>query len=139
VDANNVISVATATASALGVARPDNTSITASSGVLSVGRASNTVFGGVQYLSTTARITANGTWTTSSPHTQTINVANVKSTDQPVVDIVLSTIAATAKTQLEEWAKVGKIETLAGQIRVYCYDEKPTTNLDIKLLIIRNA
>lgn len=134
----NKISVPTATAATLGVVKPDNTSIKVNAGTVSVAQASNTVFGGVQYVSATAKITANGTWT-SSPYTQTITVANVKSTDQPIADIVLSTTAATAKSQLEQWAKVERIETLAGQIKIYCYDEKPTMDLDIKLLIIRNT
>lgn len=84
----------------------------------------------------TATLTAAG-WGASAPYTQTVAVTGILATDKPVVDVVLSDTAATAALQLEAWGMVGRIVTAAGQITAYCYEDKPTANIPIQLLVVR--
>lgn len=73
----------------------------------------------------------------NAPFTQTVNIQGILSTDSPFVDVVLSSTTETAKSQLEAFGCLSKIETAAGSITATCLDTKPTIDIPIKLKVIR--
>lgn len=77
-------------------------------------------------------------WTGSSaPYTQTVSVAGILSSDNPVVDVVLSSDAAASALILQAWAKVSRITTANGSITAYCYDTKPSVAIPIQMKAVR--
>ena len=76
-------------------------------------------------------------WSSSVPYTQTVSIQGILATDVPVVDVVLSSTTSTAKSQLEAWGYVSKIETAAGSITATCLEEKPTIDIPIQLKVVR--
>ena len=76
-------------------------------------------------------------WSSSVPYTQTVSIQGILATDVPVVDVVLSSTTSTAKSQLEAWSCVSKIETAAGSITATCLEEKPTIDIPIQLKVVR--
>ena len=81
--------------------------------------------------------TLSTTWSGSGPYTQTVAVAGLLSSDNPMVDAVLSDTAATAKAQRDAWALVDRITTAANSITAYAYDKKPATAIPIQLKVVR--
>ena len=73
----------------------------------------------------------------NAPFTQTVNVQGILSTDSPFVDVVLSSTTETAKSQLEAFGCLSKIETADGYITATCLDTKPTIDIPIKMKVIR--
>lgn len=92
---------------------------------------------------TTAQYTATllaANWTDVSgnaPFTQTVNIQGILATDSPFVDVVLSSTTETAKSQLEAFGCLSKIETADGYITATCLDTKPTIDIPIKMKVIR--
>lgn len=84
----------------------------------------------------TVSLPASG-WTGSGPYTQAVSVAGILATDNPVVDVLLSTNADDAKAEIEGWATVGRITTASGQITVTCYEDKPSRNITMQLKVVR--
>lgn len=76
-------------------------------------------------------------WSSSVPYTQTVSIQGILATDVPVVDVVLSSTTSTAKSQLEAWSCVSKIETAAGSITATCLEELPTIDIPIQLKVVR--
>lgn len=76
-------------------------------------------------------------WSSSAPYTQTVSVPGVLSTDNPLVDIVLSSTTATAKNEVAAWGCVSKITTASDAITATCLEEKPTVNMTIQLKVVR--
>lgn len=76
-------------------------------------------------------------WSSSAPYTQTVSVSGVLSTDNPLVDIVLSSTTATAKNEVAAWGCVSKITTASDAITATCLEEKPTVNMTIQLKVVR--
>lgn len=78
-------------------------------------------------------------WSTNSSggYTQTVSVSGIKSTDVPVVGVVLSEDTASAKLQGSAFAKVNRITTSDNQIKLYCYNYSPTTTFTLQLLVVR--
>ena len=70
-------------------------------------------------------------------HTQIITFSGITASDTPIVDVVLSSTAATAISQQDEWGCISKITTAANSITVTCLEEKPTINIPIRLIAIR--
>lgn len=80
----------------------------------------------------TATITT--TWAGSvAPYTQTITIAGVLASEEPVISPVYSTTLATALLQKEAWNQIGKINTGAGVITVTCFEDKPVTAIPIQI------
>lgn len=75
-------------------------------------------------------------WSGSSPFTQEIELSDILETDTPIVDLVPSDDFNVATAEEEAWAKVYKIVTSAGKIKVYA-KQKPSVALNIKLQIVR--
>lgn len=70
----------------------------------------------------------------SAPYTQTIAVSGIRSTDDPIVDLIAST--TNYEKEIEAYAKVFKITTAAGKLTVFA-TEKTTTALTCKLKVVR--
>lgn len=87
----------------------------------------------------TTTLTALGWADTSgnAPFTQTVNIQGILATDTPIIDVVLSSTTDTAKSQLEAFSCLSKIETADGSITATCLDTKPTIDIPIKLKVIR--
>lgn len=84
----------------------------------------------------TATITT--TWAgTAAPYTQDITVNGILSSDNPIVDAVLSATLATAQAQEKAWGYVSKITTSTNTITVVCNKTKPTTAIPIQLKVVR--
>jgi len=83
----------------------------------------------------TATLTAAG-WTGSGPYTQTVTVTGIASTDEPIVDVLLSSNNAIAAAELEAWAMVSKITTGTNSITATCLEDKPTVNLNIRIKVV---
>lgn len=76
-------------------------------------------------------------WSASAPYTQTVNVTGVLDTDEPMVDVTLSSTTATAIAQLEAYSYIGKIVAGAGTITITCLETKPTVDIPIRMKVIR--
>jgi len=83
----------------------------------------------------TATLTAAG-WTGSGPYTQTVTVTGIASTDEPIVDVLLSSNNAIAAEELEAWAMVSKITTSTNSITAVCLEDKPQINLSVRLKVV---
>jgi hypothetical protein len=75
-------------------------------------------------------------WAGSPPYSQTIQVAGIKATDNPIVDIVLDKPEEMAEL-LESYAMISSIQTRDGEIEVSCLMEKPLVPIPIRLLCVR--
>jgi hypothetical protein len=98
-------------------------------------------FGGVQMLPPlvfTFTLVA-ASWAGSGPYTQSVNVTGMLAAYVPISDIVLSTTTATAMAQLESYKFLlnGNITTANGSISAICYEDKPTVNLPIRMVVNR--
>ena len=78
-------------------------------------------------------------WTTASTgeYSQTISVSGILSTDNPIVDVVLSSEKELALSQLEAWGCVSKIETTNGSITATCFEDMPEVAIPIQLKVVR--
>ncbi len=76
-------------------------------------------------------------WQGDGPYTRTVAVAGILATDTPIVDIVLSDDPDTAKSELEAWGLIGKIETSAGAITATCYGDAPAVALNLQIKVVR--
>lgn len=72
-----------------------------------------------------------------APYTQTVNVTGMLATMNPFADIILSSTVETAIAEAEAWGLIGKLETLVGQIKATCLEEKPTVNINITLVEVK--
>jgi hypothetical protein len=84
----------------------------------------------------TVTLPASG-WSTTGPYIQTATVTGMLDTDAPLVDVLLSAVAATAVAQLEAYGYIGRIDTGSGQITVTCYEDKPAVDLTLALKVVR--
>lgn len=78
-------------------------------------------------------------WTTNSSggFMQTVTVTGMKSTDVPVVGVVLSADVSAATLQGKAFANVNRITTQNNSITLYCFTARPTTAVTIQLLTVR--
>lgn len=82
--------------------------------------------------------TVSTSWTgTSAPFTQSIPVSGITSTDNPIIFPIYNSNNNTAITEQETWLTIGKITTANNSITVTCFEEKPTTALNIQLKVVR--
>lgn len=99
---------------------------------------SNAQINGLSELYTTTLTTLGWADTSgNAPFTQTVNIQGILATDTPIIDVVLSSTSETAKSQLEAFSCLSKIETADGSITATCLDTKPTIDIPIKLKVIR--
>ena len=64
-------------------------------------------------------------------------MAGLLATDIPLVDVVLSNDTTTAIAQLQDYALIGRIDAADGQLKAYCYRDKPTVALTVLLKVVR--
>lgn len=82
--------------------------------------------------------TLSTTWLGSTaPYTQTVSIADILASDTPHITPVFSTTNTTAKSQKEAWGLVSKAVTNNGNITFTCFEEKPTTAIDLQIEVIR--
>lgn len=74
--------------------------------------------------------------TTWTANTQTISVAGILATDNPIVDVVLGADADANAAYLEAWGKVTRIVTADGSVTLYATDA-PGTAFTIQLKVVR--
>ncbi len=84
-------------------------------------------------------VTVGTSWTQgeNNEYTQEITVAGILETDTPMIDLVLSDNAETAKSQIEGWSNVSRVTTKTGKIKIYCYDAAPKVQIPIQIVCIR--
>ena len=81
--------------------------------------------------------TVSTTWTGSSaPYSQMITINGILATDNPIIDVVLSSTWATAILQSEAWTKIQRIVTSANTLTVYA-TEATTTAIPIQIKVVR--
>jgi hypothetical protein len=81
--------------------------------------------------------TLNTTWTgTEAPFTKTQTVSGILSTDNPIVDVVMSGTFGTDETRAEQWGQVYRITTSTNEITLSAF-EKPTVELPIQIKVVR--
>lgn len=77
-------------------------------------------------------------WSGSAPYTQDVSVTGVLESDNPIVDIDLSSATSSnVDSLLENWGKVHYISTSNGSISAVCLASKPTVNMTVRLKVIR--
>lgn len=85
----------------------------------------------------TATLSSSG-WSSSTPHTQMVAVSGIKSSDNPIVDIDMSSATSDNSADLlEAWALVGRVSTNDNSVTAYCYDEKPTVDISVNLMVVK--
>lgn len=95
--------------------------------------------GNIQTVSTFTATFTSGGWSGSAPYTQTVSCTGIKTSDNPIVDVDLSSASTTdaADTLKEAWNLVDRITTGANTLTATCYDEKPTANVSVILKAVR--
>jgi len=116
-----------------------NISIDPEDGTISVPKATENIYGVVQYSVYNATIQADK-WENDSngSYTQTIEILGILESDVPVIDIIPTDTPGIAREELQVWGKIGRITTANDAIKVTCYDYKPKLNLAIQIKLIRS-
>ncbi|MDE7425343.1 MAG: hypothetical protein K2N51_16925 [Lachnospiraceae bacterium] len=68
---------------------------------------------------------------------QQVNIDGIQESDNPLVDVVLSTAINTFNKELSSFGYISKIATHDGNIWATCLYNKPTVNLNIRLVCFR--
>lgn len=84
-----------------------------------------------------AEISTNWETSETGEYIQSVEVAGILATDNPIVDVVLDSSKNTALSQLEAWSCVSKIETADGSITVTCLEEAPAVAIPIQLKAVK--
>lgn len=95
--------------------------------------------GNIQTVSTFMATFSTSGWSSAAPYTQTVSCTGIKASDNPIVDVNLSSASTTdaADTLKEAWNLVDRITTGADTLTATCYDEKPTANVSVILKAVR--
>ena len=73
------------------------------------------------------------------PYTQKLIVTGIRDTDEVFVSIIQSAEYETAKKQLSAYNCISRVVVNNGSVSFICYEDKPTINIPVKLLIIRKG
>lgn len=78
-------------------------------------------------------------WSAAAPYSQTVSVAGLLATDDPLVDVSLNgaDTAQAGKARTDAWTFVGRVETGNGTLTAYCYEEKPMVDLPVIIKVVR--
>ena len=85
----------------------------------------------------TATITTTWTEGANSVYSQTISVQGIRSTDTPIIDVVLDSDPVAAQSQLDAWSYISRISTSNNSITVYAVGVAPSTAIPIQILCVR--
>lgn len=83
---------------------------------------------------------SNSNWATTSgvaPFTQSVDMADILSTDKPHYSVVYSDDVATAKAEKDAFALLDDLDTEPGKLTFTCFDERPEVDLTIQLEVNR--
>lgn len=70
----------------------------------------------------------------AAPYTQTITATGILASDVPIIGAnITATDAASALALKEAFAMIGRVETGAGTLTAYCYEEKP--GIDVPVIV----
>jgi len=78
-------------------------------------------------------------WSSTAPYYVDIVVEGLSETDSPFITPVYSGTLATDQAIQEAWNKIDRAITSANNLRVYAFEEKPTTAIPVKLQIITDT
>lgn len=70
-------------------------------------------------------------------YSQRVSVSGIKSSDNPIVDVVLGSDIAANALYLEAYALVTRVTTSNSTITLYCNNEAPTVAFTIKMKVVR--
>lgn len=68
---------------------------------------------------------------------QTISVSGIKSSDNPIADVILGTDVDANALYIEAWSRVTRITTAANSITLYANGDAPETAFTIQLKVVR--
>lgn len=80
----------------------------------------------------TATIPITG-WSGSAPYSVAVTVTGLTDS-RPDINPIYSAILATALLEKESWNKISYINCTANTMTVYCFEEKPTTAINVELV-----
>jgi hypothetical protein len=76
-------------------------------------------------------------WTgASAPYSKAVTVTGLLSTDEPIIDLVLTGTYATDVTMRDNWAMIYRGVTSANTITFYA-DSVPSADISIQLVVVR--
>ena len=89
-------------------------------------------------LRTNLSVPASG-WSDTAPYTQAINFVGLLGTDVPKVDIIVASNADddTYDNATEAYSSLTYCEALDGQLLLQCRYDRPTTDFDIQVEVVR--
>lgn len=77
-------------------------------------------------------------WSRNAPYTQTVSVNGIKASDNPIVDINMeNTTTSNSSDILSAWGLIGRISTSNGSVTAYCYEEKPTVDISVNMIVVK--
>lgn len=76
---------------------------------------------------------APGSWSSSAPYTQTVNLARITSNDKPIISMgTPSTISsANYKAMKKAYGYIDRVVSNNGSLTFYCYNKKPTVQIRV--------
>lgn len=76
---------------------------------------------------------APGSWSSSAPYTQTVNLARITSSDKPIISMgTPSTISsANYKAMKKAYGYIDRVVSNNGSLTFYCYNKKPTVQIRV--------
>ena len=85
----------------------------------------------------TATITTD--WEADTPliYVQTISVQGIRSTDTPVIDVVLDEDPLIAQEQMDAWSYISRISTGNNSLTIYALGSETTIEIPIQILCVR--
>ena len=75
-------------------------------------------------------------WSSSAPYTQTVNVTGITADINPRIDIIISDGVSLGIKEEAAFACVTRGVTGDGTLTLYCYEEKPTVDMNIMIEVV---
>lgn len=75
-------------------------------------------------------------WSSSAPYTQTVNVTGITADINPRIDIIVSDGVSLGIKEEAAFACVTRGVTGDGTLTLYCYEEKPTVDMNIMIEVV---
>lgn len=72
----------------------------------------------------------------AAPYTQSVAVSGITSSDNPIIDVVMSGTYSTDSARIEAWACIYRAVTGSGAITFYATD-KPAVDLPVQIKVVR--
>lgn len=103
--------------------------------------AANKLYADTRVVPATYSVTLSASgWTGSSaPYAQTVTVNGILEADIPYIMPVFSTTRTTAILQQKAWNLVSKAESSDGSVTFTCFEEKPSSDIFLKIEVVRHS